>query len=130
MKKMLFAFAFAALILPAHSEQVEIPNTESVRYFSQPQYSRFRYDLPEGNPFSFRKDNKAKVENEDGDITLDEEDVKPVKKVIKKLSDNPKPNEQPLNREDMPMNYDSFPKYYDANDMMQQQFLPMPTSTF
>lgn len=127
---MLLAFAVLAFVLPAYSEQVEIPNTESVRYFSQPQDARFRYDLPEGNPFAFRKDNKAKVENEDADITLDEEDVKPVKKVIKKLSDNPKPNEQPLNREDMPMNYDSFPKYYDANDMMQQQFLPMPTSTF
>ncbi len=130
MKKIFLAVLFLSFVLPVYSAEVEVPKAESVKYFSQPQSqdARFRYDLPSGKNF-FKKDNKANV-NDDDEITLDEEDVKPVKKVIKKLGDTQPQTEQKMDPQDVPMNYDSFPKYYDANDMMQQQFMPMPTSTF
>ena len=73
---------------------------------------------------------KKEAVNDDQEMTLDEETVKPVKKVIKKLENGEQPEQKPANPEDMPMNYDSFPRYYDANDMFQQQFMPMPTTTF
>ncbi len=128
MKKSLLILFLAALTLPVYSAEVEVPKSESVKYFSQPQDARFRYDLPDN--FSFKKNPKKEAVNDDEEITLDEETVKPVKKVIKKLENGEQPEQKPANPEDMPMNYDSFPRYYDANDMFQQQFMPMPTTTF
>lgn len=126
MKKVLLSIVLSLFFLPAFSADVEVPSVQSVKYFSQPQDSRFQYDLPAAKDFlKFKKDSKQDIENEDAEVTLDAEDIKPAKKIIKKLGDNPEPKEQTLNQQDLPMNYDSFPKYYDANDMMQQQFMPM-----
>lgn len=125
MKKILFTFCFAALILPVYATEVEIPKPESVRYFSQPQDPRFQYDLPSAKNFSFKKNSNSKNADDSYDeITLDEQDVKPVKKVIKKLGDTPTSSEETLSPQDVPMNYESFPKYYDGNDLIQQQFMP------
>ena len=37
------------------------------------------------------------------------------------------PKNNNVDGKDMPMNYDAFPKFYDPNDMMNQQFMPMMT---
>ncbi len=128
MKRILLGLLLTGFILPAYSAEVDITKPESVKYYTQPQDARFRYDLPDN--FSFKKDSKKQAESDDDEITLDEETVKPVKKVIKKLENGAQAEQKTVNPEDMPMNYDSFPKYYDANDMFQQQFMPMPTTTF
>jgi len=134
MRNILLAFIISMFVLPAYSAEVEVPKAQSVKYFTQQQDARFRYDLPEGKGFSMfnKKDSKSSAaEDDNSEVTLREEDVKPVKKIIKKLdSTSSAADTQTLDKENTPMNYDSFPKFYDANDMMQQQFMPMPTATF
>ena len=130
MKKTLLSVCLALFILPAFSADADymdapsVPNVQSVKYFAQPQDSRFQYDLPSAkNFFKSKKDSKQNLDS-DEEVTLDPEDIKPAKKIIKKLGDNPDPKAQTLAPQDVPMNYDSFPKFYDGNDMMQQQFMP------
>lgn len=125
MKKVVFALVML-LALPAVAAEttLNIPKSRSAEYISPD--ARFKYDLPDGKGFSmFKKENKSQMADDSAEVTLREEDIKPVKKVIKKLSDETPINTPQLNKEDIPMNYNSFPKYYDPNSMLQNQFMPM-----
>ncbi len=115
--------------LPAKADEapvtteVTVPATESVKYFARPVDSRFQYSLPERKHFksSFKKSLK---ETDTDEITIDTS-YKPTKKVIKVMSSEQTEPIPSVDRSDLPMNYDSFPKFYDANDMSTQQFMPM-----
>ncbi len=125
MKKVVFALMML-LALPAVAAEttLNIPKSRSVEYISPD--ARFKYDLPDGKGFPmFKKENKSQVADDSSEVTLREEDVKPVRKVIKKLSDDTPINTPQVNQEEIPMNYNSFPKYYDPNSMLQNQFMPM-----
>ena len=41
------------------------------------------------------------------------------------MTSEPAESNQAVDRSSLPMNYDSFPKFYDENDMSTQQFMPM-----
>lgn len=125
MKKFLLVFAIMiSLPVVAAETTLNIPKSRSVEYISPD--ARFKYDLPDGKGFSmFKKENKSQVAGDSSEVTLREEDVKPVRKVIKKLSDDTPINTPQVNQEEIPMNYNSFPKYYDPNSMLQNQFMPM-----
>lgn len=125
MKKVVFTLVML-LALPAIAAEttLNIPKSRSVEYISPD--ARFKYDLPDGKGFPmFKKENNTQVVDDSSEVTLREEDIKPVKKVIKKLGDNTSTNTPQVNQEEIPMNYNSFPKYYDPNSMLQNQFMPM-----
>lgn len=127
----------SAIVIPAAASEFSIPGSTSVTSFSRPYDSRFQYGLPTGkslNVFGRRHNPKdeesftTSVDDEDDeDIVLDTKTVAPQKKIIKKLSADSQPNNSNVNYKDVPMNYDSFPKFYDPNDMSNQQFMPMMT---
>ena len=130
MKKFVYVLLLSGLILPACSEEVTTLQTKpepttlsrESKFYSMPNDTRFQYDLP-----NFRGKNSSSTaqSSSDEEITLDPSTVKPVKKVIKTLNttNGAKTQYQPA---DMPMNYNSFPKFYDANDMLQNQPTMMP----
>ena len=142
MKKCAIALLLASIMLPVAATEFSIPNTQSVKSFSRqyPYDSRFQYSLPEGKTMSvFGRRNKEPQEHfstnpydsddddDDEDIVLDTKNIPTQKKVIKKLGPNYNKEETNVNDKNMPMNYDAFPKFYDPNDMMNQQFMPMVT---
>lgn len=130
MKNFVYVLFLSALMLPACSEEIITPQTKhepttlsrESKFYSMPNDSRFQYDLPN---FRGKNSSSATQSSSDEEIILDPSTVKPVKKVIKTLntSNGTKPPTQPT---DVPMNYDSFPKFYDANDMLQNQPTMMP----
>lgn len=139
MKKLAVSFLLAAVMLPVAATEFSVPNTESVKSFSRPYDSRFQYSLPEGktlNVFGRRTQTEPQEhfttnpydsdDDDDEDIVLDTKNIPTQKKVIKKLGPEYKPNAN-VDSKDKPMNYDAFPKFYDPNDMMNQQFMPMVT---
>jgi len=102
--------------------EVTVPATESVKSFARPTDPRFQYSLPQRKKSYFKKSNNG---DDTDEITLDE-NVKPAKKIIKVMSaEQTESSAKNVDRSNIPMNYDSFPKYYDANDMSTQQFMPM-----
>ena len=140
MRKFIVAILLSAFLLPVSAAEFAIPNTQSVKSFSRPYDNRFQYSLPEGKSFSvFSRTKQVKEpqehfstsEFEDADdeeeVVLDTKYVAPQKKIIKKLSADSMPKNNNVDGKDMPMNYDAFPKFYDPNDMMNQQFMPMMT---
>ena len=125
-------------VVPTMATEFSIPASQSVKSFSRPYDARFQYGFPEGkslNVFSRNrqaeepKEHFSTSEFEDADdedeVTLDTKYVAPQRKVIKKLSADYTPQSNDSNNKDMPMNYDAFPKFFDPNDMMNQQFMPM-----
>ncbi len=118
-----------AYFMPAKADEVPpasevtVPATESVKYFAKPIDSRFQYSLPERKHFS-SSSKKSSAENDTDEITIDTSN-KPVKKVIKVMTSEPAESNPNVDRSSLPMNYDSFPKFYDENDMSTQQFMPM-----
>ena len=125
MKKLVITFVLASIFCPAFASDFAVPEVESVKSFVRPDMSRFQYNLPEGKNFNWIKKKSAENYNDIDEIVLDEEDIKPVKKVIKRI--NPESTPQQFNPADLknaPMNYDNFPKFYDANNLMNQQFIP------
>lgn len=130
MKKILYLFLLSGLMLPACAEEITTSQTKpepttlsrESKFYSMPNDTRFQYDLP-----NFRGKNAASASQSfsDEEITLDPSTVKPVKKVIKTLNTTSGTKNQPQST-DMPMNYNSFPKFYDANDMLQNQPTMMP----
>ena len=107
--------------------ETEVPEVQSVKYFTKPNDARFHYELPTNMNFKFKKDSE-KAQSDDDDtsaVELDTSDVKPEKKIIKKLGDNPSYPKEQADTENVPMNYETFPKFYDGNDIMQQQIMPM-----
>ena len=142
MKKFIIASALlSTIVLPSVATEFSIPGTQSVKSFSRPYDTRFQYGLPEGkslNVFSRNrqaeepKEHFSTSEFEDADydeeeVTLDTKYVTPQKKIIKKMSADSTPKNNYSDGKDIPMNYDAFPKFYDPNDMMNQQFMPMMT---
>lgn len=125
MKKLLLVAVSMFFILPVCAEEFSVQGAEASKFFNSSRDSRFQYELPSAVNFPLKRDSKQKVKADDDEITLDETDVKPVKKVIKRIENTPADGELPVNSKDVPMNYDSFPKFYDNNNMMQQQFMPM-----
>ena len=125
--KRLFAIAVLGLVGAAvFAAEDCVVQVQSVKYFTKPNDARFHYELPSNMNFKFKKDaEKNESDDEFGDVELDASDVQPVKKVIKKLGDTPASNTQQNADENVPMNYDTFPKFYDGNDIMQQQIMPM-----
>ena len=134
MKKFLFLSVITVLVTMAYftpakadkvsaANEVTVPATESVKYFAKPMDSRFQYSLPERKHFksSFKK---SSAENDTDEITIDTSS-KPVKKVIKVMTSEPTESNSNVDKSSLPMNYDSFPKFDDANDMSTQQFMPM-----
>lgn len=110
------------------NQRFSVPETESAKSFARPYDSRFQYGLPERKSSMSvfgRKEQSVDTTSDEDDVVLDATDVTPQRKVIKKITADPA--EQPTNsgRNDVPMNYDSFPKFYNSNDMMNQQFMPM-----
>lgn len=109
------------------STQTNVPAVESVKSFARPADARFQYSLPDKYKFKKNDSTKAPVaENESGEIVLEpSSSAKQQKKIIKKLSVDTVLDEmsENANNSNVPMNYDSFPKYYDPNSMMQNQFL-------
>lgn len=132
MKKFLVIIALLSLAFPVLAEETTTYSTESVRSFARPSDARFQYSLPERGAFKFpaRKSSAqttSSVSSEDDSdaVELDTSDIKPVKKVIKRMSADSETNTQEFDKSNMPMNYDNFPKYYDPNDMSTQQLMPM-----
>lgn len=125
MKKFLMISILSLCFMPVYAAEVQIPPSESIKNFTQPNDARFQYDFPSVKNFKFKKEEKSTEINDEEAITLDPSEVKPVKKVIKKLEPNSVPSYQDVSTDNVPMNYDSFPKFYDNNDMMQQQIMPM-----
>lgn len=129
MKKIVYVLFLSSLILPACSEEINTPQTKpepttlsrESKFYSMPNDSRFQYDLP-----NFRGKNSSSQQTSDEEITLDPSTVKPVKKVIKTLNSTNAGGKTPVQPTDMPMNYESFPRFYDANDMLQNQPTMMP----
>lgn len=132
--KLLFAAAIVIISTPANAtEYVEnqhfsVPETESAKSFARPYDSRFQYGLPERKSSASvfgRRERATETTSDAEEVVLDATDVTPQRKVIKKISTNLE--EQPANtgKNDVPMNYDNFPKFYNSNDMMNQQFMPM-----
>lgn len=132
MKKFLFLLALVSLAVPvlAADEASVTPGVASVKYYTRPDMSRFQYGLPEPGDFHLRKKkNKDTAADSLDVITLDEDDIKPVKKVIKRVQPSANPQQfDPQDVKNSPMNYDNFPKFYNPNDLMNQQFIP--TATF
>lgn len=116
-------------ILPAFAAEYTVPNVESVKSFSRPYDSRFQYSLPERKNVSVfgraPESSQNSAYDDDDDIVLDASNIQPQKKVIKKLSADSAAPKNNVDNSNVPMNYDSFPKFYNANDMMNQQFMPM-----
>jgi len=127
MKRFLLIALLSVVFLPAQSADFGFTDYRSQGYLSRPDSSRFEYSLPDNMKFLKRK-SKTVEQNDVDEITLDEEDIKPVKKVIKKLGSDYQPQDD-FNQKDAntPMNYDNFPKFYNPNDLMNQQFIPMTT---
>ena len=120
MKKFILIAFFTSIMVPAFAADFAVPEVESVKSFTRPDMSRFQYSLPEHANFTPFKKKSAVVE-----ITLDEDEIKPVRKVIKRIDSNSKPQQfNPDDVKDQPMNYDNFPKFYNPNDLMNQQFMP------
>lgn len=123
MKKVLLGVCLAFFMAPAFAVETSAQGYDASQYFDNPHRdARFKYEFPSGKTLPFKKD-KVQVVDDDSDITLDEADIKPVKKIIKRL--DPDAEAPSVDRKDIPMNYDSFPKFYDNNNMIQQQFMPM-----
>ena len=130
MKKFVYVLLLSGLMLPACSEEVTTSQTKpepttlsrESKFYSMPNDTRFQYDLPN---FRGKNSSSASQSSSDEEITLDPSTVKPVKKVIKTLNTT-NGTKTPYQPSDMPMNYDSFPKFYDANDMLQNQPTMMP----
>lgn len=133
MKRFIIITMFAAVILPAFAEENAsldnngnpVPAVESVRYFARPSDSRFQYSLPDAKKFKpFKKAETASLD--DDAIELDEQDIRPAKKIIKRMSaDSDSSSSYEVDNSALPMNYDNFPKFYNPNDLSNQQFLPM-----
>lgn len=122
MKKFLMLMIIGVTGLQVMAADVDVPKTESVRSFARPNDARFHYELPANKNFKFKKDDNN-VSDDTEEITLDTTDLKPAKKVIKKLGDGNYSGNN-VTPADVPMNYESFPKFYDANNMLQNQFMP------
>ena len=132
MKNFMYVLFLSTLMLPACAEDIAKPSSvtpeattmsREAKFYSMPNDSRFQYDLP-----NFKdRGNSVKNTTSSEEITLDPQTVKPVKKVIKTLnSSQASGNKTEPARSDMPMTYESFPRFYDANDMLQQQpIMPM-----
>ena len=132
MKKVLVIIALISFGLPMLAEEATTYSTESVRSFARPNDSRFQYSLPERGAFKFpsrksaaQTSSSVSSEDDSDEVELDTSDIKPVKKVIKRMSADSEANTQEFDKSNMPMNYDNFPKYYNPNDMSTQQFMPM-----
>lgn len=135
MKKILLLTAIISFMIPVGAEEITdttstVTSTESVRSFTRPYDSRFQYSLPERGTFKFPPKKSSTVStktegDEEDAIELDTTNIKPAKKVIKKLSSDSAIQNKTFDASDMPMNYGNFPKYYDPNDMSTQQFMPM-----
>lgn len=129
MKHFLVLLFLTIILTPVYSAEISVYGAESAKELVRPDYSRFQYDLPEGKSFGALKRKFSKQQDNSFDeITLDEDDIKPVKKVIKRIQPQAEPKKYDPNSTDNPMNYDNFPKFYNPNDLMNQQF--MPTATF
>lgn len=126
-------FLLSMMLNPVLAADYTAPKVESVKTFAAPYDSRFQYGLPEGRNLNvFNRNKSSEVQSssdgydyEDDEILLDTKNVKPEKKVIKKLSADTPAATQKTDRSDEPMNYNSFPKFYNSNDLMNQQFMPM-----
>ena len=140
MKKILMTGLLLAVISPVMATEFSVPGSTSVKSFSRPYDSRLQYSLPEGKSFSVFSRNRQANEpkehfstsefddsDEEEDVVLDPTTVKTQKKIIKKLSSDYTPSNTDVDSKNTPMNYDAFPKFYDPNDMMNQQFMPMMT---
>lgn len=110
------------------NQRYQLPAAESAKSFSRPYDSRFQYGLPEKRQaesvFGRRSQTVDSSYDDDEEVVLDYSNITPQRKIIKKISSDPAEQAQSQNRNDVPMNYDSFPKFYNANDMMNQQFMP------
>ena len=126
MKKLIIAMAILTCALPVLADDENVYSTESVRSFARPNDARFQYSLPDRSRFKHnsKQSSESTVKSDEDAIELDVADTRPAKKIIKKMSSDAEANTQTFDRSDMPMNYDSFPKYYDPNDMSTQQFMP------
>ncbi len=125
MKKVLLVMVLTLCVLPVYAEEVSVQGAESSKFFNSSKDSRFKYELPSTMSFPIKRDSKQKIQSDNDEITLDESDFRPVRKVIKRIEDVPADEAPALNHKDAPMNYESFPKFYDNNNMLQQQFMPM-----
>ena len=130
MRKIFTAAVLSLFILPVFAADYSVPSVESVKSFSSPYDSRIHYSLPEGknmSVFGRRNDTPNETSNfdDDEDVVLDTSNIQPQKKIIKKISSDSPNSQNNIDNTNVPMNYNSFPKFYDANDMMNQQFMPM-----
>ena len=126
MKKLIIAIAILTCTLPVLADETTTYSTESVRSFARPNDARFQYSLPDRSRFRLnsKQSTESTTKSDEDAIELDVANTRPAKKIIKKMSSEADTNTQTFDRSDMPMNYDSFPKYFDPNDMSTQQFLP------
>jgi len=124
MKKVLLLAFLLVFASPVLAEEFTTQGAEASRFFNPATDSRFQYDLPSKVSFPLKKDSKPAAQSDDSEITLDPAAVKPVRKVIKRIEDTPADANPAFDSKDVPMNYDSFPKFYDNNNMLQQQFMP------
>ena len=126
MKKYLLILLLLGFTVPVFAAESDTYSIESVRSFARPNDSRFQYTLPDRGSFRIPKKSSTAAESLDDDvIELDTSDVKPVKKVVKTLSADYDKNQNKFDNSQVPMNYDSFPRYFDPNDLGNQQFMPM-----
>ena len=124
MKKFIAIIFVLSVFVPAFAAEFSVPQVESVKSFTRPDMSRFQYSLPENKNFIKRK-SSVQNDNDIDEITLDEDEIKPVKKVIKRINtENSVQQFNPSDIKNAPMNYDNFPKFYNPNDLMNQQFIP------
>ena len=110
------------------ASETTIPAVESVKSFARPSDARFQYSLPDKNKFKKHETKASSTEAPSGEIVLEPSDIKPQKKIIKKLSADTDLNSinNNIDSSTMPMNYESFPQYYDPNSMTQNRlFMPM-----
>ena len=133
MRKVFSIMLLGLVIFPmaAVAAESDVQKIESVKYFARPNDSRFQYSLPDKKnmKFSRKKSSTEEESSSDEDIVLDSSAAQQgEKKIIKRMSAGTdlKQNTD-IDKSTMPMNYDSHPKFYDPNDMSQQQFLPMMT---
>jgi hypothetical protein len=135
MKKGFVVALLSMLVVPAVAvAEIEVPAIESVKTFARPNDSRFQYSLPDKNQIKQRREQKkaakaapteTKTDADEDEIWLDTSNLKTTKKVIKKINPDTNYDNSNVKLDDAPMNYDSFPKFYNQNDVTQQQFMPM-----
>ncbi len=135
MKKGLVVAMLSMLVLPmAAVAETEVPAVESVKSFARPNDARFQYSLPDRKQIKQRREQRkaAKMaptetakDADDDEIWLDTSNVNTSKKVIKKINPEANYDNSNVKIDNAPMSYDTFPKFYDPNDLSQQQFMPM-----